>query len=246
MKPMNELARASDVVATATEPMVRLQDVSKVHVRNGRSTEVLADLDLALAVGEFVAVMGPSGSGKTTLLNLMGGLDRPSRGRVYVNGTAIDRLSRNELAHWRSTQVGFVFQFYNLIPVLNARDNVALPLSLQRLSLSERNRRAETALQLVGLERHAAQRPHELSGGEQQRVAIARAIVTNPTLMLCDEPTGDLDRQTGLAIMDLLSSLNREYGKTIVLVTHDPEVARRAHRTIRLDKGRLIQDAPGC
>ena len=228
------------------EPLIRLEQVSKLHVRGGRGTEVLSDLDLTLAQGDFLAMMGPSGSGKTTLLNLIGGLDRPSRGRVRVAGVDIDRLSRNELARWRSREVGFVFQFYNLIPVLSARDNVALPLTLQRLPRAERLRRAEAALDLVGISHRAGHRPQEMSGGEQQRVAIARAIVTNPSLLLCDEPTGDLDRETGLAVMDLLGALNRDYGKTIVLVTHDPEVARHAHRTVRLDKGRLLQDAPRC
>ena len=228
------------------EPLIRLEQVSKLHVRGGRGTEVLSGLDLTLAQGDFLAMMGPSGSGKTTLLNLIGGLDRPSRGRVRVAGVDIDRLSRNELARWRSREVGFVFQFYNLIPVLSARDNVALPLTLQRLPRAERLRRAEAALDLVGISHRAGHRPQEMSGGEQQRVAIARAIVTNPSLLLCDEPTGDLDRETGLAVMDLLGALNRDYGKTIVLVTHDPEVARHAHRTVRLDKGRLLQDAPRC
>ncbi len=228
------------------EPLIRLEQVSKLHVRGGQGTEVLSDLDLTLAQGDFLAMMGPSGSGKTTLLNLIGGLDRPSRGRVRVAGVDIDRLSRNELARWRSREVGFVFQFYNLIPVLSARDNVALPLTLQRLPRAERLRRAEAALDLVGISHRAGHRPQEMSGGEQQRVAIARAIVTNPSLLLCDEPTGDLDRETGLAVMDLLGALNRDYGKTIVLVTHDPEVARHAHRTVRLDKGRLLQDAPPC
>ena len=228
------------------EPLIRLEQVSKLHVRGGRGTEVLSDLDLTLAQGDFLAMMGPSGSGKTTLLNLIGGLDRPSRGRVRVAGVDIDRLSRNELARWRSREVGFVFQFYNLIPVLSARDNVALPLTLQRLPRAERLRRAEAALDLVGISHRAGHRPQEMSGGEQQRVAIARAIVTNPSLLLCDEPTGDLDRETGLAVMDLLGALIRDYGKTIVLVTHDPEVARHAHRTVRLDKGRLLQDAPRC
>lgn len=222
--------------------IVQLDDVSKVHLRGGHSNEVLSNLALALGAGEFVAVMGPSGSGKTTLLNLIGGLDRPSHGRVCVNGVAIDRMSRNQLTHWRSTQVSFVFQFYNLIPVLDARGNVALPLSLQRGSGTENNRRAEAALRLVGLEHRISHHPHELSGGEQQRVAIARAIVTNAPLLLCDEPTGDLDRQTGIEVMELLDMLNRDYGKTIVMVTHDPEIARCAHRTVRLDKGRLVQD----
>ncbi|HET6435781.1 MAG TPA: ABC transporter ATP-binding protein [Xanthomonadaceae bacterium] len=223
----------------STAPMVHLEDVSRVHLRGGRGTEVLAGVDLAIGAGEFVAVMGPSGSGKTTLLNLIGGLDRPSRGRVRVQGVALDRMTRGALARWRAAQVGFVFQFYNLIPVLDARHNVALPLSLQRLPRAERRRRAEDALRLVGLEHRMCHHPHELSGGEQQRVAIARAIVTNPSLLLCDEPTGDLDRQTGVEIMELLSILNRDYGKTVVMVTHDPEAARFARRTIRLDKGRL-------
>ena len=233
-------------VAAASEPLIRLEQVSKLHARGGRSTEVLSDLDMTLAQGDFLAMMGPSGSGKTTLLNLIGGLDRPSRGRVRVGGVDIDRLSRNELARWRSREVGFVFQFYNPIPVLSARDNVALPLTLQRLPRAERVRRAEAALDLVGISHRAGHRPQEMSGGEQQRVAIARAIVTDPSLLLCDEPTGDLDREMGLAVMDLLGTLNRDFGKTIVLVTHDPEVARHAHRTVRLDKGRLLQDAPTC
>lgn len=222
-----------------TSLMVNLQGVSKVHQKHGRSVHIFDELDLNIEQGEFVSIMGPSGSGKTTLLNLMGGLDRPSKGQVEVCGVEIDRLSRGQLAQWRATQVGFIFQFYNLLPVLNAWRNVELPLSLAGIKKSDRRRRAEAALQLVGLEDRVNHYPSEMSGGEQQRVAIARAIVGGPSLLLCDEPTGDLDRETGLEVMQLLQMMNREYGKTIVVVTHDPKVSEYTNRLIMLEKGEL-------
>lgn len=230
-------------VSPPAEVMVRLQDVSKVHEKHGRAVEIFHRTNLTLNRGDFVAIMGPSGSGKTTLLNLMGGLDRPNSGTVEVHGVAIDRLSRSQLAAWRASQVGFIFQFYNLLPVLSAQRNVELPLSLIGVKKSERQRRAQAALQLVGLGDRASHYPNELSGGEQQRVAIARAIVGGPALLLCDEPTGDLDRETGLEVMELLSMLNQEYGKTIVVVTHDPHVATYANRQIRLEKGEILQSS---
>src|SRR6185503_13193006 len=199
-------------------------------------------LDLDLPRGDFVALMGPSGSGKTTLLNLLGGLDRPSTGSVEVDGMAIDRLSDSELATWRGTHVGFVFQMYNLLPVLTAERNVELPLLLTRLGRAERLKHVHTALALVGLGDRMKHKPRELSGGQEQRVGIARAIVTDPTLLLCDEPTGDLDRKSGDEVLDLLQALNKQHGKTIVMVTHDPHAAERAKRTLHLEKGRLERE----
>jgi putative ABC transport system ATP-binding protein len=204
---------------------------------------VLAGLSLEIARGEFVALMGPSGSGKSTLLNLIGGLDRPTRGGIVVDGRDIATLSDGELARWRSQHVGFVFQMYNLLPVLSAERNVELPLLLMDLSAEERRRRVQAALRLVGLEDRARHRPRELSGGQEQRVGIARAIVTNPTLLLCDEPTGDLDRRTGDEVLALLRALNGQ-GKTILMVTHDPRAAESATRLVHLDKG-LLTDARG-
>lgn len=238
-----EVMTSADGMSGVAKPVIVLDEVSKIHVRGGRSTQVLDSVSLEVAAGDFVAVMGPSGSGKTTLLNLIGGLDRPSRGRVHVHGTALDRLDSRQLAKWRSSSVGFVFQFYNLIPVLTAQANVELPLSLQGESRARRAARAQAALELVGLDTRGSHYPNELSGGEQQRVAIARAIVGGPQLLLCDEPTGDLDRETGLAVMDLLGVLNREHGKTIVMVTHDPAMVAYAKRQIRLDKGVVSADA---
>jgi len=187
--------------------------------------------------------MGPSGSGKSTLLNLIGGLDRPTSGVLEVDGLRVDQLGGGALARWRADHVGFVFQMYNLLPVLSAERNVELPLLLKDLTREQRGRRVAAALKLVGLTDRARHRPRELSGGQEQRVGIARAIVTDPTLLLCDEPTGDLDRKSGDEILDLLQALNREYGKTIIMVTHDPHAAERAHRTIHLDKGLLREDA---
>jgi putative ABC transport system ATP-binding protein len=201
---------------------------------------VLDGLDLDVQAGEFLALMGPSGSGKSTLLNLIGGLDRPSAGTVEVEGQRIDRLGEAGLARWRSRHVGFVFQFYNLMPVLTAERNVELPLLLTSLSRSERKRHVATALALVGLSDRAKHFPRQLSGGQEQRVGIARAIVTDPTLLLCDEPTGDLDRKSGDEVLDLLEALSKDHGKTIIMVTHDPLAAARASRILHLDKGQLV------
>jgi putative ABC transport system ATP-binding protein len=204
---------------------------------------VLHGIHLDVAQGDFLALMGPSGSGKTTLLNLIGGLDTPSDGAIAVGGERIDKLSGAALAKWRASRVGFVFQFYNLMPMLSAQQNVELPLLLTKLSASERRKRAAIALQLVGLADRASHKPTELSGGQQQRVSIARAIVSDPTLLVCDEPTGDLDRQSAEDVLTLLQALNREHGKTIVMVTHDPRAAARASRTLHLDKGTLVTEA---
>jgi len=223
--------------------IVRVENVVK-HYRKGRETvEVLHGLSLTVAKGEFCALMGPSGSGKTTLLNLIGGLDRPDAGAVHVAGQRIDSLSARALAGWRSSHVGFIFQFYNLMPVLDARRNVELPLLLKKMSAKERRDRAMTALEIVGLANRAKHLPRELSGGQEQRVAIARAIVSDPDLLLADEPTGDLDRETANEILDLLTTLNRRHGKTIVMVTHDPVAAGHAERTVHLDKGAIAGEA---
>ena len=200
---------------------------------------MLDGLSLDIARGDFVALMGPSGSGKSTLLNLIGGLDRPTSGTLEIDGLRVDELSEAALGRWRADHVGFVFQMYNLLPVLTAARNVELPLLLKRLTADQRERRVAAALQLVGLEHRANHRPRELSGGQEQRVGIARAIVTDPTLLLCDEPTGDLDRKSGDEILDLLQALNREYGKTVIMVTHDPRAAERSNRVVHLDKGML-------
>jgi putative ABC transport system ATP-binding protein len=219
--------------------LVHLQNVSKTYTRGVQQVEVLHGIDLDIAAGDFVALMGPSGSGKTTLLNLIGGLDAPSGGSIDVGGMRIDQLSENALAKWRSTHVGFVFQFYNLLATLSARRNVELPLLLTRLSSAQRRARADIALQLVGLGDRATHKPGELSGGQQQRVAIARAIVSDPALLVCDEPTGDLDRQSAAEVLTLLQQLNRDHGKTVIMVTHDPKAAEFARRTVFLDKGTL-------
>jgi putative ABC transport system ATP-binding protein len=219
--------------------LVRVDRVGKIFHRGSEEIHVLADLSLQVPAREFLALMGPSGSGKSTLLNLIGGLDRPTKGSVSVGLEHIDQLSDRQLAHWRARHVGFVFQLYNLMPVLNAERNVELPLLLTHLSKSERKKHVETALAVVGLAHRAKHYPRTLSGGEQQRVGIARAIVTDPTIMLCDEPTGDLDRKAGDEILDLLQALNREHGKTIIMVTHDPRAAARAARTVYLNKGQL-------
>jgi len=219
--------------------LVCIKNVDKVFKRGSENIHVLGGLDLDIPQGEFLALMGPSGSGKSTLLNLIGGLDRPSQGSVEVGGEHIDKLSSRRLAAWRARHVGLVFQFYNLMPVLSAQKNVELPLLLTHLSRAERKKRAAIALDIVGLSHRNNHFPRTLSGGEQQRVGIARAIVTDPTLLLCDEPTGDLDRKSGDEILDLLQALNREQGKTIVMVTHDIHAAARASRTLYLNKGRL-------
>jgi putative ABC transport system ATP-binding protein len=225
------------------DPIVaRLRGVAKQYQRGAEVVPVLEKLDLDLPRGDFVALMGPSGSGKTTLLNLLGGLDRPTTGSIEVDGLAIDRLSDSKLGQWRASNVGFVFQMYNLLPVLTAERNVELPLLLTRLSRAERLSHVHTALKLVGLADRMKHKPKELSGGQEQRVGIARAIVTDPTLLLCDEPTGDLDRKSGDEILDLLQALNKEHGKTIVMVTHDPRAAERANRTLHLEKGRLEKE----
>jgi putative ABC transport system ATP-binding protein len=219
--------------------LVEIRGLSKVYRRGGETLSVLDGLDLDVPAGDFLALMGPSGSGKSTLLNMIGGLDRPTSGSITVEGQRIDQMSERALANWRASHVGFVFQMYNLLPVLSAERNVELPLLLARMSSRERRERARTALGLVGLSDRVKHKPGELSGGQEQRVGIARAIVTDPTLLLCDEPTGDLDRKSGDEVLDLLEALNREHGKTIVMVTHDPHAAARAKRTLHLDKGVL-------
>jgi putative ABC transport system ATP-binding protein len=223
--------------------LVRVENVDKVFKRGSEEIHVLGGLDLAIPEGEFLALMGPSGSGKSTLLNLIGGLDRPSQGSVEVGGERIDKLSDRRLAAWRARHVGLVFQFYNLMPMLTAQKNVELPLLLTHLSRSDRRKRASIALDIVGLSHRTGHYPRTLSGGEQQRVGIARGIVTDPTLLLCDEPTGDLDRKSGDEVLDLLQALNREQGKTIVMVTHDIHAAARASRTLYLNKGQLSTEA---
>jgi putative ABC transport system ATP-binding protein len=219
--------------------LVKVENVDKIFRRGSEEIHVLGGLNLEIPKGEFLALMGPSGSGKSTLLNLIGGLDRPSQGSIDIDGERIDALSGRRLAAWRARHVGLVFQFYNLIPVLSAQKNVELPLLLTRLSRSQRKEHAAIALDIVGLSHRTAHYPRTLSGGEQQRVGIARAIVTDPTLLLCDEPTGDLDRKAGDEVLDLLQALNLEQGKTIVMVTHDAHAAARASRTLYLNKGRL-------
>ncbi len=220
-------------------PLIRLRGVAKTYARGGETLRILGGLDLDVPRGAFEALMGPSGSGKSTLLNLIAGLDRPSAGSIEVDGKAIDKMSEAELARWRADHVGFVFQSYNLLPVLTAIENVELPLLLTRLSASERRRRAQTALRVVGLEDRMNHYPRQLSGGQEQRVSIARAIVNDPLLIVADEPTGDLDRASADEILRLLEKLNRELGKTIVMVTHDPAAAERATTTRHLDKGAL-------
>lgn len=221
--------------------MISLRHVGKTYYRGRQAVEVLHDVNLEIPDGDFVALMGPSGSGKTTLLNLIGGLDSPSSGSVEVAGAKLESLSSGQLAHWRAAHVGFIFQFYNLLPMLTARSNVELPLLLTPLSARERQQRAMIALELVGLSDRANHRPAELSGGQEQRVAIARAVVSDPKLLVCDEPTGDLDRHTADDILGLLQRLNRDHGKTIVMVTHDPKAAQYARRQVHLDKG-VLQD----
>jgi putative ABC transport system ATP-binding protein len=227
---------------TVAAPIVRIRDLVKEYRRGAEVVRVLDGLSLEIEAGDFVALMGPSGSGKSTLLNLIGGLDRPTSGMLEVDGLRVDQLGDGALARWRADHVGFVFQMYNLLPVLSAERNVELPLLLKDMGRAERAARTAAALRLVGLSDRARHRPRELSGGQEQRVGIARAIVTDPTLLLCDEPTGDLDRKSGDAILDLLQALNREYGKTVIMVTHDPHAAERAHRTVHLDKGLLRED----
>jgi putative ABC transport system ATP-binding protein len=223
--------------------LVEIRNISKVYERGTERLEVLHHVNLDIQQGDFLALMGPSGSGKTTLLNLIGGLDSPTEGTISVAGQRIDSLGEGALAKWRARHVGFVFQFYNLLPMLSARRNVELPLLLTRLSAAERRRNAGVALELVGLKDRAEHKPSELSGGQQQRVAIARAFVSDPTLLVCDEPTGDLDRQSAVDILTLLGQLNRDHGKTIIMVTHDPKAAEFARHTLHLDKGTLVEAA---
>jgi putative ABC transport system ATP-binding protein len=222
--------------------LVRVEGVEKVFHRGAEELHILSELSLQVPSGEFLALMGPSGSGKSTLLNLIGGLDRPTKGTVHVAGDRIDTLSDRALAAWRARHIGFVFQLYNLIPVLTAERNVELPLLLTPLSKAERRKHVATALAMVGLSHRATHYPRTMSGGEQQRVGIARGIVTDPTLLLCDEPTGDLDRKAGDEILNLLQALNREHGKTIIMVTHDPHASARAARTVYLNKGQLTSE----
>jgi putative ABC transport system ATP-binding protein len=218
---------------------IEIRDVYKEYQRDSQKIPVLSGLTLSVEEGDYVALMGPSGSGKTTLLNLVGGLDQPTRGQVMVHGTDIAQLGGRPLAQWRSRNIGFIFQLYNLIPVLTALQNVELPLLLHRMSGAERKKRAQTALELTGLGERTGHYPRQLSGGQEQRVAIARALVSDPAVLLADEPTGDLDRTSAEEILQLLERLNREYKKTIVMVTHDPHAAERAKRTVHLDKGVL-------
>ena len=226
-----------------SELMVQIRNVTKVYERGKQKIEVLHGLTLEIPRGDFVALMGPSGSGKTTLLNLIGGLDQPTSGEIAVGGRRIDQLSSGQLAQWRAHHVGFVFQFYNLMPVLTAEGNVELPLLLTKLSGAQRRKNVAVALEIVGLADRAKHKPKELSGGQEQRVAIARALVSDPQLLVCDEPTGDLDRKTADEILGLLQVLNREHGKTIVMVTHDPKAAEFARRTLHLEKGQLLEQA---
>ena len=228
--------------AATAPPIVRIRDLVKEYRRGAEVVRVLDGLSLDIRQGDFVALMGPSGSGKSTLLNLIGGLDRPTSGSLEVEGLRVDQLTDASLGRWRADHVGFIFQMYNLLPVLTAERNVELPLLLTKLSRKERRRHVEVALRVVGLTDRARHYPRQLSGGQEQRVGIARAIVIDPTLLLCDEPTGDLDRKAGDEILDLLQALNRENGKTIVMVTHDPHAAARAKRVLYLDKGVLTTE----
>jgi putative ABC transport system ATP-binding protein len=223
-----------------------VRSVDKSYQRGKQTVEVLHHLTLDIPRGDFVALMGPSGSGKTTLLNLIGGLDRPTAGEIVVDGQRIDQLSGSRLARWRARNVGFVFQFYNLMPVLTAERNVELPLLLTELTAAQRRRSVAVALQVVGLEDRARHKPKELSGGQEQRVAIARALVSDPAMLICDEPTGDLDRRTADEILGLLQVLNKEHGKTIVMVTHDPKAAEFASHTLHLEKGQLLEQSPAA
>lgn len=223
--------------------LVVLDNISRTYQKGKDKVEVLHKLDMTIAEGDFLALMGPSGSGKTTLLNLLGGLDKPTSGSVIVGGAELHNMSSSALSKWRATNIGFIFQFYNLLPVLTAQKNVELPLLLTNLGGKERAKRAATALSIVGLEDRAKHYPRELSGGQEQRVAIARAIVSDPNLLLCDEPTGDLDRETAEEILKLLQALNSEHNKTIVMVTHDAQAAEYARHTLHMDKGTLAAEA---
>ena len=224
------------------ETLVKVRDLHKVYYRGSEQIDVLQGITLDIPSGDFLALMGPSGSGKTTLLNLIGGLDTPTKGSIEVAGDRIDTLSGGRLAAWRARHIGFVFQMYNLLPVLTAARNDELPLLLTKLGSADRRKRVQTALSVVGLGERSNHYPRQLSGGQEQRVGIARAIVTDPTLLLCDEPTGDLDRKSGDEVLNLLQTLNRDYNKTIVMVTHDPHAAERARRTLHLEKGLLVEE----
>ena len=224
-----------------SDALYHLTDLSKRYTRGRETITIFSDLTMEIAPGDFISIMGPSGSGKTTLLNLLGGIDRPSSGTVVCDGVRIDNMNQGKLAKWRAANVGFIFQFYNLMPTLSAAQNVELPLLLTKLSGKERKRRVQTALDIVKLSDRAGHYPRQLSGGQQQRVAIARAIVADPQVLLCDEPTGDLDRETADQILETLQLLNRELGKTIVMVTHDPAAAKYAERELHLDKGRFLE-----
>lgn len=225
------------------ETLYELNNLSKRYTRGKESITIFSDLTMTIAEGDFIAIMGPSGSGKTTLLNQLGGIDRPSSGEVVFQGARIDNLPQSKLARWRAANVGFIFQFYNLMPTLTAAQNVELPLLLTKLSGKERKRRVATALDIVKLADRSGHRPRQMSGGQQQRVAIARAIVADPKVLLCDEPTGDLDRATADEVLETLQLLNDELGKTIVMVTHDPSAAKYARRELHLDKGRFLEAA---
>ncbi|GMG87048.1 ABC transporter ATP-binding protein [Biformimicrobium ophioploci] len=225
----------------ASETLYDLKAISKKFTRGKETITIFESLDLQIKKGDFVAIMGPSGSGKTTLLNMLGGVDQPSGGEILFDGKRVDNLGEGDLARWRANNIGFIFQFYNLMPMLNAARNVELPLLLTKLNKKQRNQFVETALTLVGLADRAKHMPGEMSGGQQQRVAIARAIVSDPKLILCDEPTGDLDRTTADEILEMLQILNRDHGKTIVMVTHDPRAAKYAGRTLHLDKGAFVE-----
>lgn len=219
-----------------------LRSISKSFVKGKERITVFDELDMSIKEGDFLAIMGPSGSGKTTLLNLLGGVDQPTDGEVWFDDARVDTLSESQLAQWRANNIGFIFQFYNLMPMLNAARNIELPLLLTSLSRKQRKQSVTTALELVGLADRAKHMPSEMSGGQQQRVAIARAIISDPKLLLCDEPTGDLDRKTADEILEMLQLLNREFGKTIVMVTHDPSAAKFAKRTLHLDKGEFVEE----
>ena len=223
------------------ETLFSLNNIGKSFIRGKEKISVFDNLNMTIDKGDFLAIMGPSGSGKTTLLNMLGGVDQPTSGEIIFDGSRVDTLSESQLAAWRTNNIGFIFQFYNLMPMLNAARNVELPLLLTHLNKSQRQKSVDTALELVDLADRAKHMPSELSGGQQQRVAIARAVVSDPKLLLCDEPTGDLDRQTADEILEMLQLLNRDFGKTIIMVTHDPAAAKFAQRTLHLDKGEFVE-----